>query len=91
MKTIIQKQKRCYLCGTSQGLESHHIFGGPNRPKSEKYGLKVWLCRGCHTGPYGVHNQPALMKEMRAMGQEAFEAKYDEDFVSIFGRDYLNV
>ena len=39
--------KRCFLCGrndTGDPLERHHIFGGANRKKSEKYGLVVYLC-----------------------------------------------
>ena len=48
--------KRCFLCGkngAADPLERHHIFGGPNRGKSEKYGLVVLLCgEECHrNGP----------------------------------------
>lgn len=40
---------RCWLCGRWGWLEEHHIFGGANRKKSEKYGLKVGLCGDtCH-------------------------------------------
>ena len=42
-KSILQKDKECFLCTRMQDLEQHHIFGGPNRKWSEKYGLKVWL------------------------------------------------
>ena len=43
----------CWLCGkTDYGLnrlERHHIFGGANRKKSERYGLIVYLCgETCH-------------------------------------------
>ena len=56
MKSIIQKEKRCFLCGCCtptgfyDGLEDHHVFfGRGNRAKSEKLGLKVWLCgETCH-------------------------------------------
>ena len=44
--------KRCFLCGRndpSDPLERHHILGGANRKKSEKYGLVVYLCGNrCH-------------------------------------------
>jgi hypothetical protein len=51
MKSIIQLNKNyCYICREQtgyiverRGLEEHHIFGGPNRKLSEKYGLKVYL------------------------------------------------
>lgn len=36
-KSIIQDEKRCYLCGKLTWLEKHHVFGGvANRPISEK-------------------------------------------------------
>ena len=50
-KSILQKDKECFLCTRMQDLEQHHIFGGPNRKWSEKYGLKVWLCQRCHRDP----------------------------------------
>ena len=40
-------EKVCWLCGAngySDHLDRHHIFGGPYRKKSEKYGLVVYLC-----------------------------------------------
>lgn len=29
-KSILQKDKECFLCTRMQDLEQHHIFGGPN-------------------------------------------------------------
>lgn len=41
MKSIIQREKQCLICG-SWNIEDHHIFfGNANRKQSEKYGLKV--------------------------------------------------
>ena len=54
MDSIMQEEGICYLCGSSGiddmcGLEQHHVFGGPNRKLSERYGLKVYLCgEKCH-------------------------------------------
>ena len=31
----------CFLCGKTGWLEEHHVYPGPFRDKSEKYGLKV--------------------------------------------------
>lgn len=51
MKSIIQSEKSCFLCGRRIGLERHHIFAGvANRKISEENGLWVWLCHDCHTG-----------------------------------------
>ena len=45
-------ERVCWLCGRNGNgdpLECHHIFGGAMRKKSEKYGLKVYLCGDrCH-------------------------------------------
>ena len=91
MKSVIQKEKRCFICKGTYFLECHHIFRGTaNRKKSEEYGLKVWLCRRHHTGPEGVHNKPALDRELKVMGQRKFEEKYSrEKFIREFGRNYL--
>ena len=90
MKSILQTEKQCYICG-AKFVHCHHIFGGPNRSLSEQYGLKLWLCPRHHTGPDGVHQNPKLMKKLRKLGQRAFERAYpDLDFLSIFGRDYSN-
>ena len=61
MKSILERlnqdgQRCCYLCGATQGLEKHHVFGGALRQKSEKHGMTVTLCHGCHNEPpHGVH------------------------------------
>lgn len=72
-------------------LESHHIFGSHNRKLSEHYGLKVWLCHTCHNEPpAGVHHNSNAMDFLHRVGQQAFENFYpEEDFVEIFGRNYL--
>lgn len=90
-KSIIQTEKECYFCGSQRWLEDHHIFGGGNKTKSEKYGLKVWLCHYCHNEPpRGVHHNIDNMLELRQIGQRAFMEHYpDKDFVFEFGRNYL--
>ena len=90
MKSIIQNEKSCYICG-SPYVEEHHIFGGnPNRKLSEKYGLKVWLCHEHHTGNTGVHFNADLMNEFHTLGQRAFERENpDKDFKEVFGKNYL--
>lgn len=46
-KSIMHDGMTCFLCGANGSMDHlhwHHIFGGPNRRWSEKYGLKVRLC-----------------------------------------------
>lgn len=90
--------RRCWLCGANGSqdpLEEHHIFGGPNRALSDKYGLTVYL-RGnkCHrNGPFAAHRNAETMKTIRQYGQR--KAMYEqnwtvEDFVKVFGRNYID-
>lgn len=90
MESIILNDRKCLYCRTTENLECHHVFGGPNRNNSERYGLKVWLCREHHTGQNGVHFNKELMDQIHHIGQLMFEAKYShEEFIKIFGKNYL--
>lgn len=92
MESVLQHEKECYVCGTTQNLHSHHIFpGNPNRKNSEKYGLKVWLCLEDHTGQNGVHFNKDLDTHLKQMAQRYFEENCGtrEEFMQIFGRNYL--
>lgn len=92
MKSILQKEKECFICKNPYSLECHHIYpGSANRKKSEKTGLKVWLCHDHHTGgPDAVHNNPRVMRWLKETGQAAFEKTHSrEEFMRIFGRTYL--
>ena len=100
MKSILQSEKICYLCGCAiptgfyDGLEDHHIFfGRGKREKSEKLGLKVWLCGDtCHrNGKRAVHRNRETDLLIKRHGQEAYEETYGTraDFIREFGRSYL--
>ena len=91
MRSIISEEQECYICGSTQWLECHHLYGGANRKNSEKYGLKVNLCHDCHNEPpNGVHFNKKRMDWLRAEGQKKFNEVYpDLDFRQIFGKNYL--
>jgi len=93
MKSIIQEERECYLCGSQRDLEKHHVFGGPNRHWSEVYGLTVYLCHTCHNEPpFGVHHNAEAMQALRQKVQRIAMEHYGwsvEDFRAIFGRSYL--
>lgn len=92
MNSIIQTEKKCYICGRVSGLHNHHIiFGNPGRKNSEKYGLKVWLCMDHHTGNIGVHQDINLDRYLKRIAQTEFERKYShEKWMEVFGRNYLD-
>lgn len=93
MKSIIQHEKKCYVCGTTQNLHDHHIFYGvSNRKQSERYGLKVWLCGDHHNlSNWGVHFNKALDLHLKQLGQQYFESNFGsrENFREVFGKSYL--
>ena len=92
MKSNIQTQKECFVCGTTFNLHDHHIFfGTSNRKQSEKYGMKVWLCQEHHTGSRGVHFNKDLDLYLKKLAQKRFEALYgaNTSFRQVFGKSYL--
>ena len=90
-ESIMQTQKECYLCGRKTCLERHHILSGvANRKLSEKYGLWVYLCCDCHTGPDGAQYNPEKNKELKKQAQIAFEELYGhQKWLSVFMKNYI--
>ena len=93
MESIIpnDREECCYNCGSYRMIECHHIFAGPNRSNSEKYGLKVHLCKFCHNmPPNGVHFNEDENKRLKRIAQKEFEKTHShEEFMDVFGENYL--
>ena len=93
-----EEKDHCWLCGRngrSDPLDRHHIFGGPNRKLSEKYGLVVYLCHDrCHlNGEYAAHKNKETADLLHRCGQR--KAMYEngwtkEDFIRVFGKNYID-
>ena len=79
------------MCGRTDVLHKHHVFGAANRKHSEKFGLWIWLCPQDHNmSDHGVHFNKELDNQLKQIGQAAFEDTFiNEDFLKIFGRNYL--
>ncbi len=92
MKSVIQDNLEiCYLCGTTQGLETHHILNGPNRKRSEKYGFTIKLCSEHHRGsPAGIHHNIKFSRLVKSIAQEFYEENIGsrEQWLREFGRNY---
>lgn len=84
-------RKHCYLCGSSEWIEWHHIFNGPFRSKSTMYGLVVPLCHYCHNEPpNGVHYNYENNLKLKKEAQKRFMECYPElEFMEIFHKNYL--
>lgn len=97
MKSIIQTDKTyCYICKqTGNRLEEHHIFHGNGiRRKSEKYGLKCYLCANkCHKyGEFAVHNNIEYDLKLKQHAQKKAMKYYKwttDDFIKIIGKNYI--
>ena len=91
MKSILQNEKVCYLCGKEYGLESHHIFAGVANPRiSEENGLKVWLCHRCHTGTDGAQYDREKNLFLKQMAQAAYEQNHTHDeWMKLIRKNYI--
>lgn len=75
-------------------MHRHHIFYGPSRSLSEKYGYVIPLAHWLHeNAPDSVHMAPnqGLDLELKQMAQRHFESHKGtrEQFRNIFGRSWL--
>lgn len=80
-----------YFTKKTKGCQKHHIFGGvANRPKSEKYGLFIWLTTEQHKY---LHDHPKEMLGIKKEAQKSFMKYYDktvEEFIEVFWKNYLD-
>lgn len=91
MKSIIQKNKECYVTGRTEGLHKHHIYGGPNRQISEKNGFYIWLTPAFHNlSDKGIHFDKSFDLCVKRACQREYEKTHSrEDFMKLIGRNYL--
>ena len=93
MKSILQSNNICWVCG-EKNTEIHHcIFGSGKRALSEKYGLTIHLCPKHHRlGKDAIHFNKELDNRVKRMAQEKAMEYYgwsEEDWMKIFRRNYL--
>jgi hypothetical protein len=91
-RSILQKEKECWLCGTTYDLHDHHIYFGHGKRKiSERNGFKVWLCGRHHNlSEEGVHFDRAKDIKLKQICQRKYEETNTRvDFMKLIGRNYL--
>lgn len=91
-ESIINAKRRCWKCGTEQGLHLHHIFGGANRPLSDEDGCWVYLCGPHHNlSRFGVHFDKMFDTELKELAQNEWERRYGtrDEFRRRYGKSYL--
>lgn len=89
--SILQTEKECWFCGARARLEEHHIFAGTaNRRISEKYGLKVFLCKRHHTGKNGAQYDRDMNLQLKQEAQRKFEQIYSHElWMETIRKNYL--
>ncbi len=91
--SIVQKEIKCYVCGTSQNIHIHEVFFGKNRQKSIEDGCCVYLCGKHHNqSNEGVHFNHNLDLELKQTLERKWIEYYNktiDDFIKRFGRNYL--
>lgn len=92
-KSILQRNKTCYICGTTFNLHLHHVYyGTANRKLSDADGCVIYLCQAHHTGAHGVHFNKKIDLTIKARTQITWQKHYNkttEDFIARYGRSYL--
>lgn len=78
---------------TSKYCHRHEVLFGPNRQKSIKYGLVVFLTPEMHNmSNSGVHFNREFDLYLKKIAQKTWQEYYnktEDDFRKIFGRSYL--
>ena len=90
-KSVIQKDKQCFICGTTYNLHLHHVWEGSRRQASERNGLTVYLCAYHHNmSDEGVHNNSKNNLNLKQECQRKYEKLHShEEFMNIIGKNYL--
>lgn len=89
MKSVIQSDYECYLCGNVLRLQVHHLLHGfANRSKADRRGLWVYLCPECHNN---VHLNNELDLKLKKIAQRHYERHCGSrrEFIQEFGKSYL--
>lgn len=92
--SIIQDEKKCAVCGTTQNLHKHEaFFGVRNRQKSIEDGLMFYLCGRHHNqSNEGVHFDKKLNIKLKQIAEWTWIEHYgktEDDFRQRYGRSYL--
>lgn len=88
---LVEDMDHCIFC-TSSYPEEHHVFEGPDRKFSEKYGLKIPLCGYCHReSPNSPHRNKVVSLALKCWAQSIYEKEIGDrnDFRREFRKSYL--
>lgn len=91
-KSIVQPhQLECAICGKGMFPElydTHHIFNGAYKRKSENDGMLLFVHRCCHRQ---IHDNAYVQNQVKRYAERIWLENYGtkEDFIKRYGKDYL--
>ena len=91
----------CFVCGTTENIHIHEVFGGANRSKSKEDGMCIPLCGHHHNlSNAGIHFNKTLDEYVKKQAEKVWIETYADDeetkqekiskFISRYGRNYLD-
>lgn len=84
--SIIQNEKKCFVCGTTLNIHIHEVMYGKNRQNSINDGLCVYLCGKHHNlSNEGVHFNHELDMKLKKIAQAKWCEYYKKDV-----NDFIN-
>jgi hypothetical protein len=91
--SILQEEKKCYVCG-NRNVHIHEVYyGSKNRSKSIEDGCCIYLCPRHHNmSKEGIHFNKDLDQKVKQSMERRWLEKYDktiEDFIKRYGRNYI--
>ena len=90
IRSIIQNERTCLICGSSY-TEVHHIFfGTSNRKVSDKNGFIAFLCPEHHRGNISPHHDRETDLRLKELCQREYEKTHTrQEFIELIGKSYL--
>ncbi|PKR86119.1 HNH endonuclease [Heyndrickxia camelliae] len=73
----------CYVCGTTQALECHHVRFRANGGRGTHRNL-IFLCGNHHRGKYSPHQHEGLRKDLEALHESKYGPYYYCDKYDLF-------
>jgi len=98
MESILQTERRCFICAKFGELDVHHAISGiSNRKNSDEDKLLIYLCRDCHSS---LHDKGKVFidswhyiteNDVKAFAQAKWEQTYGdrEAFIRRYGKSFI--
>lgn len=84
---IYNDLNKCCNCGSTIGIELNEIYEGAYRRRSIEHGAVAPMCHNCHKK---FHNDSTFNLHYKVLFEKEFLKTHSkEEFIRIFGQDYI--